>query len=131
METLYRIKYSYRTGDSFHSEDCVSTLEFEWRDLEKAKEALKRIKEHYAWYESKENYYGRKKELEKPAWHNVNSEHVQLSGEHYLINIEMDNGNEVQFWAPWCGYFEHLYGAEIVVDGEADDGMSFGEMIYY
>ena len=61
------------------------------------------------------------KEVEKPEWHNVNSEHVKLSGEHYLINIPMDNGNEVQFWAPWCGYFESLYGAEIVPDKEVDD----------
>jgi len=121
----YRIKYSYRTGDSFGSEDRVDVLEFTWENLEVAKEVLKRIREHYKWHQSKETYYGRHEEVEKPAWHNVNSEHVQLSGEHYLINVPMDNGNEVQFWPPWCGYFESLYGAEIVPDEEVDDGLSF------
>jgi len=122
METLYRIKYSYYTGDSFGSEDREDVLEFEWKDLEKAKQALQRIKEHYRWYQSKESYWSREK-VEKPEWHNVNSEHVYLSGEHNLLNLEMDNGNEVQFWPPWCGYFEGLYGAKIVIPEE--EGLSF------
>lgn len=117
----FKIKYSYRTGDSFNTYDNEDVLEYEWEHLEKAKEALKRIREHYDWYTYKESHGYNKKEVEKPKWHNVNSEHASLSGEHCLINIQMDNGAEVQFWPPWCGYFEKLYGAEI----EGDTSMSF------
>jgi hypothetical protein len=117
----YKIKYSYRTGDSFHTEDLEDILEYDWDDLEFAKESLKRIKEHYAWYSYKTNYYSKMDEVAKPEWHNVNYSHV--SDEHYLMNIRMDNGKEVQFWPPWCGYFETLYGAEITIEGDSD--MSF------
>jgi len=120
----YKIKYSYCTGDSFHSEDREDILEFEWDDLDIAKESLKRINEHYKWYSFKENYYGRdKEEVFKPEWHNIKSEHV--SSDHYLMNIRMDNGNEVQFWPPWCGYFEHLYWAEITIEGDTDMKIEF------
>ena len=123
METIYHIEYSYRTGDSFGTQDHEDVLEYEWNDLEKAKESLARIKEHYTWYESKENHYGREKKVEEPSWHKISGEHAQLGGEHCILNIPMDNGNEVQFWPPWCGYFESLYGASIVSD--EDDDMSF------
>ena len=111
----YKIKYHYQTGDSFHTEECEDILEFEWGDLEIAKESLKRINEHYKWYQSKNSYF-REDSPEKPEWHNVNSEHVHLSGEHNLMNIRMDNGKEVQFWPPWCGYFESLHWAEIITE---------------
>lgn len=113
---MYKIKYSYRTGDSFHTEDREEILEeFEWKDMEIAKEALKRIEEHYRWYASLEHYgrYG-ESEVKKPEWHNVDAKD-DYTGKS-LLNIRMDNGKEIQFWPPWCGYFETLYGAEIVLD---------------
>jgi len=121
METVYRIKYSYFTGNSFGSEDREDVLEFEWKDLEKAKEALQRIKEHYNWYQSRESWL--REEVETPEWHCSKGSGVYKGGEHNILNLEMDNGNEVQFWAPWCGYFEGLYGASIVIPEE--DGLSF------
>lgn len=30
------------------------------------------------------------------------------------IILYTDEGNKWQFWAPWCGYFESLVGAEII-----------------
>lgn len=110
----YKIKYNYQTGDSFHTETCEEVLEFDWEDLDIAKEGLKRINEHYKWYSSKNSYSFNKNEVSKPEWHNVNTDLV--SQEHYLMNIRMDNGKEVQFWPPWCGYFETLYGAEIIIE---------------
>jgi hypothetical protein len=110
----YKIKYCYQTGDSFHTEQLTKVLEFEWEDLEISKESLKRIKEHWKWYSYKTNYYGYKEEVEKPNWHNVDTSHV--TDEHYLMNIRMDNGKEVQFWPPWCGYFESLHWAEIITE---------------
>ncbi len=109
----YKIKYFYQTGDSFHTEEREDILEFDWDDLDMAKESLKRIEEHYKWYQSKESYFGRKKEIEKPKWHNVKYEH---NDEHCLMNIRMDNEKEVQFWPPWCGYFESLHSAEIITE---------------
>lgn len=109
---LYKIKYSYQTGDSFHQEDQEDILEFEWSKLEIVKEALRRIGEHYKWFQSKESYI--EKELPQPKWFNVDADHV--TNEKYLINLPLDNGKEVQFFCPWCGYFETLYGAEIVTE---------------
>jgi hypothetical protein len=34
----------------------------------------------------------------------------------YNIILKTDGGKNWQFWAPWCGYFESLEWAEIVVD---------------
>jgi hypothetical protein len=113
---VYCIEYSYQTGDSFHTEDRRDTLEYEWHDYDIAKEALTRINEHYKWYEGKERSYAPK--VKKPKWHKINTESMKWFHEdsmHNLINLRMDDGQEVQFWPPWCGYFESLYGAEIVL----------------
>ena len=120
----YKIKYNYQTGDSFHTETCEEVLEFEWEDLDIAKEGLKRINEHYKWYESKNSYSFNKDEVSKPEWHNVNTDHV--SNEYYLMNIRMDNGNEVQFWPPWVGYFESLHWAEIIIEDDPDMRIEVG-----
>jgi hypothetical protein len=115
MEIVYQIKYRYQTGDSFHTENLEDVLEFDWKNLDVVKECLNRMKEHYRWYKSIESY-GRMQREKKPHWHKVNTKY----NEHYLINLPMDNGNEVQISAPWCGYFESLYGAEIITKGDTD-----------
>jgi hypothetical protein len=120
MEAVYFIKYSYYTGSSFGSEDREEVLEFYWSSLEKAKEALQRIKEHYRWYKNVEDHYAHEK-VEKPKWHNITGNYIDKYNEHYMINLELDDGTEVHFWAPWCGYFEGLYDAKIVVNGEDTD----------
>jgi len=120
----YRIKYAYQTGDSFHTEDNERLLEYEWEDLEVAKECLKRIREHYSWYESITNSWMDK--VEKPAWHNITKgEFIDEHDVHNLINLPMDNGKEIQFWPPWCGYFETLHGASIVLDSPGTEEIEF------
>ena len=115
---MYKIKYSYRTGDSFGSEDREEILEYEWEDIELAKEALKRIEEHYRWYESVSSSYSfSPKTIERPEWH---KNELDDKGYHEttiqnMIVLNMDNGKKVQFWCPWCGYFESLYGCELVL----------------
>ena len=115
---MFKIKYHYRTGDSFSSRDEEETLEFDWTDLELAKEALQRIKEHYKWYESVNSSYSfRPEPIDRPEWHKNELDEKGLSETtipHMLV-LNMDDGKKVQFWAPWCGYFEQLYGAEIVL----------------
>ena len=113
---VYQIKYSYRTGDSFHTEDREELLEYEWEDIKAAKEALRRIEEHYKWYESVNSPW--MDDVKRPEWHNIKPDSTTKDMEHNLLNLVMDNGEEVQFWAPWCGYFETLYGASIVISGK-------------
>lgn len=123
--TQYKIKYFYHTGDSFHTEDCEDILESSWENLEVAKEALKRIKEHYTWYElicDWERYSHIHKKSDKPKppkWWDVKSPYDA----HYCLNLPLDNGKEFQFSAPWCGYFEGLYGAQIFTS--MDEELSF------
>ena len=112
---MYKIKYLYRTGNSFGSEDCEDILEYEWEDYKFAKESLQRIKEHYEWYESIEDHFGGSKQI--PKWHNVSMPEKWMEDQkHHIINLRINETDEVQFWCPWCGYFEHLYGAEIITD---------------
>lgn len=108
----YKIKYSYKTGDSFKSWDESGILEMEWKKLSNAKAALKHIKEHYDWYRDQANSWRRlgDEPIAEPEWHTSKYESV--------INLVLDNGNEVSFAAPWCGYFERLHTAEIVSDND-------------
>jgi len=111
---MFKIRYRYQTGDSFHRYDLEEILEYEWEDIQYARESLQRIKEHYLWYESKHKWYSADTVL-KPKWHNVKTEDKWMP-EESLINLRIDKENEVQFWPPWCGYFETLYNAEIILD---------------
>jgi hypothetical protein len=116
-KVVYQIKYSYQTGNSFGSEDMDGILEYEWEDLNNAKDALKRINQHYKWYQGQRYSYMEK--TPKPKWLKISGQY--MSDE--CINLKMDNGKEIQFWCPWCGYFESLYGAEIIQI--PDNDMSF------
>lgn len=90
--TNYDIQIDYRTGDSFGSDDRVELLGIITSDLDKAKENLRRIKEHYLRHKDSANY-----------------------GEDYELTLLTDSG-ERKIWPFWIGYFERLYGAEIVID---------------
>jgi hypothetical protein len=104
----YKIVADYSTGDSNGSRDETRTLEMSWGSLEVAKEALERIEEHYRWYEDQHGWDRGSKNAKKPHW---------AAGlyESQVI-VHLDNGNEVTFNAPWCGYFERLYGCRIIVE---------------
>lgn len=111
----YSIQISYKTGDSFSSRDDVDTLDLTWNKLEVAKENLKRIKEHYLWYEEINNSYksrNRNQNPKEPEWHKeIKIDHGDNNA---IISLKTDDGKDFQFYAFWCGYFETLYSAEIV-----------------
>lgn len=107
----YKIKYNSQTGNSFGSYTNEEVLEFEWENLDVAKLCLKRIEEHYEWYKDKE-YRG--KNEKKPKWWNCDETSDRSA--HHCINLLLDNDTEVQFWCPWCGYFESLNFVEIIPD---------------
>lgn len=37
------------------------------------------------------------------------------------MKLKTDIGTTMQQWNPWCGYFEYLYSAEIIIDEELND----------
>lgn len=105
----YYIEIYYETGDSFSHHDETSDLKLEWDDLDIAKDNLKRIKEHYAWYEKKNDYRfmnGKDNpQIEKPDCADKKYE--------FVIHLSTDDGKDCRISAYWCGYFESLYSAEI------------------
>lgn len=115
----YKIVAEYRTGDTFKTYDTECPLDPVWEDLDKAKAALQRIREHWDWYEyiDKRRGWHRDNELEvaEPEWHK------SIIGKEYIA-LELDDGSVFNFWPPWCGYFERLYGARITTD---TDDLSF------
>ena len=96
---MYAIRVDFTTGDSFHTEDTSVTLDWEWKDAEKVRDALLRIRGHWRWYDYVEKH--------EPEWHKgLGAEQVVLV---------LDNGEPVTFRAPWCGFFERLNSAEAVL----------------
>ncbi len=123
---MYTIKVDYRTGDSFHTEENSDELGICWESKDLAKQALKDIKEHYDTWEvcgysvSVDDKY---KESKKHPWHYEYKEFNQKDMSGYSLSLEGDDGERHQVSCFWVGYFEHLLGAEIVIDG--DDDMKF------
>ena len=107
---MYRIKIDYKTGNSFGSQDETDFIEYEWTNLDKAKESLKRIKNHNEFDKENSNCYTKPK-VEIP-------EGVIWDNEYRMIMLELvdDDGNVFKYSPFWIGYFERLYCAEIVFD---------------
>lgn len=131
----YTIKYSYRTGDSFGSEDMIGWLELTWENKAAAQEALKCIKEHYEYKEKMEGYHWnsqiykksiKEKAKSKPWFVSDKAEGIM---DHWYssncLKIKTDEGRDFQFHAPWCGYFELLYSASVVEVEDPADSISF------
>jgi len=118
---MYKIKVSYQTGDSFGTEDVEMTLDFDWTDINVVTQNLKRIKEHYEMYqEMAESYHAPFKEMKKKYgkkdWfvdNNGNTWDPAGTASRSLC-LYLDDGAKFNYSCPWCGYFETLYGAEII-----------------
>lgn len=96
---MYDIEIDYMTGDSFGSERVKELACIITSDKEKAKENLKRIKDHYVNH-SDDADYGKRRSLAV----------LSDQGERTIVPF-------------WIGYFEILYGAKVVA--LEDDDMSF------
>jgi hypothetical protein len=130
----YLIKAEYRTGDSFKSYDTSEIMEG-WDNLDIAKENLERIKIHYKYYEYKTSnhrlLYSSKSEKKKWEEFEANLPSFIIISKDYLgyplLKLLTDDRSEYQLFPPWCGYFETLYGAEIILNNKREDdtGMSF------
>lgn len=135
----YTIQVNCTTGDSESSWTEIRDLDLAWNDLNIAKENLQRIKEHYEYYrlmnkdyrytpnigDQESNYYKPKKffdEAKKLAsnqrWYDKKNKLTDTS-----LVLELDNGTTYTYHTFWCGYFESLNSAEIVLEMPSDDGM--------
>lgn len=119
---MYKIKYFYETGNSFGREDCTEILELEWNDLEIARTALSYINEHWEFYSEYKRYSISDAERKKLI-RSVKDKPWFIEGKYESFSsllLPTDEGKDYMMSAPWCGYFETLYGAEIVLDSSRD-----------
>lgn len=138
---MYSIEIDYTHGNSFHSERCDHDLEYKWT-LDVAKENLKRMKEHYKAYSSRNGYVScmmKKreedllKEIKDKPWFVKKAQYGYGDGrgdwENYIMFKE-DDGTEKEYDTyTWTDYFSTLHGAKIVFvkakPDDDDDDMSF------
>lgn len=123
----YKIKYSYRTDNTFRSYDEEGILDCIWTSLEIVKENLQRIRDHYLFYNAQESAYIQDEknrvlieEAPSKPWFNKEDS--------FTLFLKQDNGDKLLIHAPWCGYFETLYEAEIIEELVDDDGMKISFM---
>ena len=124
----YTIQIQYTTGDSFRSYQETNNIDLAWENLEIAKENLQRIKRHYQYYRDSNDYgYPRKSndeikrikaEAKQQVWYHKGRPHYD-----FIIMLKLDDGTEHQYHTFWCGYFEHLHEAEIIVEPIEDHDM--------
>lgn len=119
---MYRIKVFYQTGDSFHTEDTETIIDYGWEDADVVTQNLKRIREHYEMYqEMADRYHASFKEMRKKYgdrdWF-VYSNGTNIVAPEFLAShtlyLYLDDGSKFQYSCEWCGYFERLYGAETI-----------------
>lgn len=122
----YSIRYDGTTGDSFGSSEMSGNLEVTWDNLEIVKENLRRIRDHYEFYNKQNSHYW---QVSKDQ---IAQERVEAAGRpwfvdcvhHFYHSVKLlaDNGKEFVYHAPWCGYFESLGSIKMVLTepNEAD-----------
>lgn len=133
MKKYYDIEINYQTGDSFKSYDTSDLLDIPMFDIEIAKINLKRIKEHYQYYQSLDRWY-RGKTIIKPDFY-IDKDHEYNKGKSYIekfqngLEILLDKENNTRVIYPfWIGYFETLHGARIIEispDNSDENELSF------
>jgi hypothetical protein len=108
----YTIEIHYQTGDSFHTEECVKSIEPTWENLEMAKQSLKRIKNHYEYQREHCDIWSDPK---KPL-----PEGVEWNKKYRVIMLVLidDNGNPFYYSDFWTGHFEQLHEAKIIISQE-------------
>jgi len=111
----------YRTGDSFHTEDAEGTVELEWENLGVAREAMKRLEEHYHW----RNDHNFEPDIweRRPQWYKLLNDEFDERDAEYVVNLRMDDGTEHTLGVFWLGHFETLYSFEIIAVSPEEEGM--------
>ena len=124
---MYKIQITYDTGDSFHQENgLMENVEgIQWKSLTKAKKALKDIEKHYHFYMMLNKEWNAGQDDKDKVTKNAKRCKWYSGDEYpyYSLLVENDKGERVPIRSFWCGYFEHLVGAEVKT--AKDDSMSF------
>lgn len=127
---MYTIEVEYRTGNSFNTEELTECIGLVWEDKELARKALASLKEHYNLYKEGEAFIPKRPadQIEKEAmtkewWLKSDlSDYKTYHSWWYYCSVRMDNGD----WrnlptGMWCGYFERLHSARVVIASEIGD----------
>lgn len=119
----YEIRYDYRTGNTFGSEDLMDQLLGEFPTLEVAQRNLDRIKEHYEFYEkidetksgrfSDKSWKELQKEVESLEEKRSKKDWYYKDYPNGYINLEVEDGKFEKYSIRWCGYFETLYAVRV------------------
>ena len=124
----YTIEVTYTTGDSFESDQVTNTIGLAWRSLELAKAALKTIKEHYDFYQEFDACYSNWKDTrsEKAILKDVNSRVWCRGKAEDKYSMKAKAKMDDRRWrniptGMWCGYFETLHSARVVLTEGSDD----------
>lgn len=117
---MYNILIKYETGDSFNSYNEEDVVGHMWSDIEKAKQSLQRIKNHYEYYQKTDTVWYDKKPKNLP-------EGVGWDYELKMVTLLVvnDNGEEVRINDFWCDYFDTLHSAEIVLENSKNKDMLY------
>lgn len=121
---MYTIKIKYQTSNSFSSYEEEELLEWHWQHIDKAREALQSIDQHYKAYQQHEDgtlahdtaYH---KMVKPKQWHKqCDFDNAKQYREYWKSSLafQLDNGKWVQQHVFWTGYFERLLCAEVVLD---------------
>lgn len=130
----YKILIRYETGNSFGCSDEQDYVNLRgktliWESLEEAKCSLKRIKDHYDWIKSYDRWSNKnlptpdfvKRNFNKPLGTYEDRKFVETNAEMYVYLPH--NQKEIKVCCFWVGYFETLYGGNIL--NTINDGWSF------
>lgn len=128
---MFAIRLRYTTGNTFNTSVVEDDLEIKWDTMEKAKEAMTHLKEHWIFAKNKnEPNEERKKALLEEAlqttWYS--SDYPEM---HYYLKD--NDGNLEEVWASYLGYFETLHEATIVWVGDNDEdplSINFDQLRY-
>lgn len=114
-----KYKINYKTGNSLHQHNTHDYVELLWDNLKIARENLKAIAMHYLMYNEIEYQYDLNDKYNilskyQNYWWFVKGD--RYTDSQHCMKLKADNGNLMQQSNFWCGYFEHLHGAEIELD---------------
>ena len=111
----YKIIYSYETGDTFETRDAEREFDYTFNSEELAQDALQRMKEHYYWQVSEDNYRYKDTAPQPAWWKKEPKQAAYVSPNNWSFNIVGNDGEDFWLYAgPYLGYFETLYSAEVV-----------------
>lgn len=109
---MYKIKIEYETGSECGSHDETKHIEYEWNNIDRAKESLVNIKNHNEFY-LENSYTNSKPKCKLPTG-------VQWDNEYRMIVLILvdDSGKDFRYSSFWTGYFENLQWATIEPNDE-------------